>query len=172
MRSWTCRCPLSSISNCLKHSEPTKEAPFGEGTVSETTPMCLAVFSKQGTAAPYMAASNLLAAMARMSGTVGQDADACGSYTQSYFYRDDTGGGYLRTSGPNNGTGNTHAPLSVSVRLSMAILKPALTGRSFAKKNCASAGFVPYKAGCAASRTRNERRASFSVRGRVHTCRS
>lgn len=51
---------------------------------------CFAVFSEQGTSASHMAASNMLAALAHMPDMEGQDADACGAYTQSDLHGDDT----------------------------------------------------------------------------------
>ena len=50
----------------------------------------LAVFSEQGTSASHMAAPNMLAALAHMPDMVGQDADACGAYTQSDLHGDET----------------------------------------------------------------------------------
>ena len=49
----------------------------------------LAVFSEQGTSASHMAASKMLAALAHMPGMDGQDADACGAYTQSDLQGDE-----------------------------------------------------------------------------------
>ena len=46
---------------------------------------CLAVFSEQGTGASHQAAAKLVDAIARLPGNDGEEADACGAYTQAWL---------------------------------------------------------------------------------------